>query len=279
MYGGLEHFSPFLFYVSMSFTINLKPSPAAEYFTIRDHLQLYNKPEFDAYEAYKNIVVKLKQLFGIPDELEVSLQRNSDLRPHLAKKQILIKDNPATGSDLMNSDITVVPNDGILDLSYSFPQVHVRYSDFNSFLIDPAISLGVPGDYIFYAGKKIEKKYLSNEYISAMDPKMLYLLEAVLDDYLTKGMEMLVRESNYKAAVLYQMIEDSANLKLAVDRSLRSKTIIMAYSEPNLLSRIRKMGYDVAHTNEDGSVKMVMASYPTHSKELIEMFADRITAL
>jgi hypothetical protein len=263
----------------MSFTINLKPSPAAEYFTIRDHLRFYHKAEFDAFEAYKNIGVKLKQLFGIPDELEVSLQRNSDLRPHLAKGQIIIKDNPVTGSDLMNSDITVVPKDGILDLSYSFPQVHVRYSDFNSFLIDPSISLGVPGDYVFYIGERIEKKYSSNEVIPGMDHKTLYLLQAVLDDYLTKGMEMLVRESNYKAAVLYQMIEDSANLKPAVDRSIRSKTIILTYTEPDLLSRIRKMGYDVVQTNEDGSVKMVMASYPTHSKELIEMFADRITAL
>jgi len=263
----------------MSFTINLKPSPAAEYFTIRDHLQFYHKAEFDAFEAYKNIGVKLKQLFGIPDELEISLQRNSDLRPHLAKRQIFIKDNPVTGSDLMNSDITVVPKDGILDLSYSFPQVHVRYSDFNSFLIDPSISLGVPGDYVFYVGERIEKKHSSNEDIPGMDHKTLYLLQAVLDDYLTKGMEMLVRESNYKAAVLYQMIEDSAHLKHVVDKAIRSKTTILAYCEPDVLPKIAKMGYEVGKINEAGSVKLLLASYPTHSKELIEMFADRITAL
>jgi hypothetical protein len=263
----------------MSFTINLKPSPAAEYFTIRDHLRFYHKAEFDAFEAYKNIGVKLKQLFGIPDELEVSLQRNSDLRPHLAKGQILIKDNPVTGSDLMNSDITVVPKDGILDLSYSFPQVHVRYSDFNSFLIDPSISLGVPGDYVFYIGERIEKKYSSNEDIPGMDHKTLYLLQAVLDDYLTKGMEMLVRESNYKAAVLYQMIEDSAHLNPVAEKKIQSKSIILAYCKPSFFARVEKLGYEIGKINREESALMAIANYPTHSKELIEMFADRITAL
>ncbi len=263
----------------MRFKINLKPSPAAEYFTMREHIQFYQKAGFDAYQAYRDIGIQLKQLFGIPDEFWVTLQRNTDIRPHLTKKQILIKDNPVTGIDIINSDTAVVPKAGILDLSYSFPQVQVRYSDFNSFLIDPAVSLGVPCDYLFYVSREIGGDHTLKEYISGIDPKSLYLLHAVLDDYLNKGMEMLVRESNYKAAVLYQMIEDSAHLKPVVDRSIRSKTIIMAHCEPDLLPKIEKMGYEVGQINDTGAVKMILASYPTHSKELIEMFADRITAI
>ena len=109
--------------------------------------------------------------------------------------------------------------------------------------------------------------------------RSLYLLQKVMEDYHSKGLDMLIRESRYKAAVLYQMIEDSPYLRPSVDKSQRSSTMIIAEGERSFLQKIELLGYELGKVQHSNSAAMVIANYSTHSKELIEMFADRVLAL
>ena len=170
----------------------------------------------------------------------------------------------------------------ILNLSYYFPQITGYFVDFRSIFIHPAASLGIPTKFAFAFSKVDDDKMANlsaNVLNGADDQKSIYLMSAVLGDYLEKGWEVLLRESNYKAAVLYQLLEASKNLELIAAKTERSKTMITAVCEPEFLPRILKLGYEVESFLKDGKRVLTIANYPTHSKEAIEMFADRIAAL
>jgi phosphoserine aminotransferase len=115
--------------------------------------------------------------------------------------------------------------------------------------------------------------------IGTIDQQSMYIMNAVLNDYQEKGSEVLLRESNYKAAVLYQLLETSKNLEPLANKAERSKTTITAICESGFLLYIQKLGYDVESHPVEGKQVLTIANYPTHSKETIEMFADRIAVL
>ena len=105
------------------------------------------------------------------------------------------------------------------------------------------------------------------------------MLQLVLKDIVEKGMEMLIRESNYKAAVLYQMIESSPYLEPIAPKEKRSKTIITVACDHDFFPKLVKLGFELFVEKGDEKTRISIANYPTHSKELIEMFADRVALL
>ena len=89
----------------------------------------------------------------------------------------------------------------------------------------------------------------------------------------------LLRELNYKAAVLNQMIENSNYLNFVTDKKYRSKTMITAECKLKFLEEIDNMGYMVGTHRISQKFMITIANYPTHSKELVEMFSDRIATI
>lgn len=260
----------------MSFKINLKPYPAAEYFTVREHIRK-NKGAVDFTKRKEFVAEKLRFLFDIPLGYFFYAFSAHD-RNVLSAFNLVIKDDPATGIDVLRREL-VLSSDAMLDLSYSFPQVPVNYADIPAVLINPAMSLGIPSNMVFlFSEREITARWIEKGDIQS-DDQALFLLELVLTDYFDKGRDVLLRESNYKAAVLNQLIADCSFFKPIAEKQLRSKTVILLESEPEILLAIEKIGYEVGLTDESGKTILAIANYPTHSKELVEMFADRISAL
>jgi hypothetical protein len=155
----------------------------------------------------------------------------------------------------------------------------VNYADIPAVLISPAMSLGIPGDMVFlFSENEFTHMWIEKE-DRMTDNRALFLLEVVLTDYFEKDREVLLRESNYKAAVLNQLIEDCSFFKPIAEKQIRSKTVILIESDPDIVPQIDKMGYEVGRSDASGKTIIAIANYPTHSKELIEMFADGISAL
>ena len=75
------------------------------------------------------------------------------------------------------------------------------------------------------------------------------------------------------------MIENSPHLQLVNDKQNRSKTMISADCSYSILEEIQNLGFDVDALLDGEKARITIANYPTHSKELIEMFSDRIGAL
>lgn len=112
----------------------------------------------------------------------------------------------------------------------------------------------------------------------------IYLLAKVVNDMLQKGIDAIRRETDYKAAVLYQALaKSSVALPFVADVNARSKTVIVAntgdhttkISEAlNRKGMLAGSGY-----GELKASQLRFANFPTHSKEQYEMLADTIEAL
>ena len=112
----------------------------------------------------------------------------------------------------------------------------------------------------------------------------IFLLARVSSDMLEKGMEVIRRESKYKAALLYHTIENHPNLSCFVeDKKLRSETVAVANTTDDsglLINALKDKGLVVGNGYGAYKGKQIrIASFPTHSKEQIELLADTVNSL
>lgn len=262
----------------MQFKINLIPIPGAPYFTLAEHVRKFDGKN-DVIEDLNRIEVFLRLLFGIPLEYGFEIiQKDKGSNYFNDSGEIILLDDPRSGERFKIQKDANPHEKQLLDLSYSFPQIDEDWTSFDSLLIDTNASLGIPNELLILFSKDKPGG------IDAMEDKKLYgrdihLVARVLEDIKEKGMEMLVRESNYKAAVLYQMIESSDHLTAVSTKEKRSKSMVVAKCDTAFLSQIQKLGYYLASHDNEGKKRIIIANYPTQSKELIEMFADRVAAL
>ncbi len=273
----------------MKFKINFKPYPGADYFTVSNHKRAFKPIKNQHSEKYiDSLEGNIRLLFGIPDHYKC-YSINLDAKQQLVNdwkgnNQFILKDDPDTGIDNLNDpaeDLATESKISFLDLSYSFPQRGRNISLFDNLIIDPNAGLGIPSNLFFLFSQKEagELPQMLEAENALNDQAQIYLLNKVILDYIEKGVDTLLRESNYKSAVLYQMIEYSPHLQLVIDKENRSKTMITAICNHEILKRIENLGYEVDAHLDGEKARITIANYPTHSKELIEMFSDRIGAL
>ena len=103
----------------------------------------------------------------------------------------------------------------------------------------------------------------------------IYLLGKVVEDMLTKGMDMIRREAKYKAAVLSQAIESLNWLEhFVATPDYRSETTVVArchIDNERVVSDLQKNGLVIGKGY--GSYKnehIRIANFPAHSKEQVE---------
>lgn len=111
----------------------------------------------------------------------------------------------------------------------------------------------------------------------------IYLLAKVSSDMLEKGIDVIRRESNYKAALLNHLVDSNDNLEHFVnDPKLRSKTVIVANTmvdSSELIAKLSKKGFVIGSGYGSYKNKQIrIASFPTHSKEQMELLVDVINA-
>lgn len=113
----------------------------------------------------------------------------------------------------------------------------------------------------------------------------IYLLAQVLEDMNQKGTQQIKQETAYKAAVLYQALEACTYLKPFIKNpAYRSKTTIVAELQEDAHSeeihKYLKMNNMLVSTGYgDYKNKHIrIGNFPTHSKEQIEMLADKLVA-
>ena len=111
----------------------------------------------------------------------------------------------------------------------------------------------------------------------------IYLLGKVVKDFLARGIKTLRQETDYKAAVLYQALDQHPLISSFVQESgWRSKTVIVAETGEHT----RKLAVYLAETGliaGDGygelkKTQLRFANFPAHSREQVEMLADRLMA-
>jgi len=109
----------------------------------------------------------------------------------------------------------------------------------------------------------------------------IYLLSKVVEDFLRKGADVIRRETEYKAAILYQALDNHKLISAFVkDKKYQSKTVVVAqcgeqteHLNKFLLSKgiFPGDGYGVLK-----KMQLRFANFPAHSKEQFELLVDMI---
>jgi phosphoserine aminotransferase len=112
----------------------------------------------------------------------------------------------------------------------------------------------------------------------------VYLLAKVTADMLEKGIDVIRREAGYKSALLQHMVDQHPNLMQYVKKpELRSKTVIVASTKSDsnyIINELTKKGLVIGNGYSELKGKQIrIASFPTHSKEQIEMLVDEINKI
>ena len=112
----------------------------------------------------------------------------------------------------------------------------------------------------------------------------IYLLGKVIEGMLSKGIEKIRKETEYKSAVLYQVLENHSLCSAFIkEREYQSPTVITVDCGANL-DKIAAALIDNGLHPGDGygefkKTQLRFANFPTHSKEDFEKLADILESL
>ncbi|HEY0744613.1 MAG TPA: aminotransferase class V-fold PLP-dependent enzyme, partial [Chryseosolibacter sp.] len=109
----------------------------------------------------------------------------------------------------------------------------------------------------------------------------IYLLNQVIKDFLRRGVETIRRETEYKAAILYQALEQHSLLNPFVkDKKFQSKTVIVADCQSHterLTQFLQQKGlFPGDGYGSNKKTQLRFANFPAHSKEQFEYLVDSI---
>jgi phosphoserine aminotransferase len=110
----------------------------------------------------------------------------------------------------------------------------------------------------------------------------IYLLAKVVEDMIRRGIQTIRRETEYKAAILYQTLDNHPLIKAFVKEPInRSKTVIVAecgeYTEALTNHLIKKGMLPGDGYGAQRKTQLRFANFPAHSKEQYELLVDSIS--
>ena len=109
----------------------------------------------------------------------------------------------------------------------------------------------------------------------------IYLLGKVVDDFLRRGIHIIRKETEYKAAILYQALASNGlTSPFVADPAHQSKTVIVAQSgehTENIAKHLAAEGLQAGEGYGDKKVSQLrFANFPAHSKEQFEKLVDEL---
>jgi phosphoserine aminotransferase len=107
----------------------------------------------------------------------------------------------------------------------------------------------------------------------------IYLLSKVVQDMLRRGIDVIRKETEYKAAILYHALESHPHLAAFVqEKQFQSKTVIVAdckeYVVPVTQALLENKLLPGDGYGEFRKSQLRFANFPTHSKEQFELLVD-----
>jgi phosphoserine aminotransferase len=129
---------------------------------------------------------------------------------------------------------------------------------------------------------EMHKMAVKNQTTETPNVMAIYLLGKVCEDMNRRGIDQIRIETNYKAAVLNQAIEQSSLLDFLIqEERYRSKTTIVAACKgieaQSIIDHLKNFGMIIGSGYGNNKNKHIrIANFPAHSKESIEQLADEL---
>ncbi|WP_456462247.1 aminotransferase class V-fold PLP-dependent enzyme [Reichenbachiella sp.] len=157
---------------------------------------------------------------------------------------------------------------------------------FNERCVEKAELLKTEGNYhdSYNSILKIAKMAAKHQTTCTPNVLNIYLLGKVAKDMLDKGIGQIRQEAKYKSALLYNLFETHPKLNAFVsEKKFRSQTVGVAEVDggsESLIQALAKKGLNIGNGYGEFKNKQIrIASFPTHSKEQIELLVDEINQL
>jgi phosphoserine aminotransferase len=143
-------------------------------------------------------------------------------------------------------------------------------------LLSKGISIGS-----YHALPSLHSHALKNQTPETPNVLSIYVLGKVVGDMIRRGISNIRKETEYKAVLLYQSLENHPDLSpFVADKAFRSQTVIVADSGEHTQEITTKLiqngmqpgdGYGAAKKTQ-----LRFANFPTHSKEQFELLVDTL---
>ena len=135
----------------------------------------------------------------------------------------------------------------------------------------------------YHSLDKIHNMSLNNQTPETPNILGIYLFSKVLKDMINIGREMIVRETEYKSALLYNTISNHEYLKESVrNKNIQSKTIIVSNTKKEsqyFIDELKRKNLIIGKGYGTTKNQIRIANFPTHSKEVMELLCDEIIKL
>lgn len=190
-----------------------------------------------------------------------------------------------------------------IDASTSLPYAELPYEQVDTVFFEVHFGFGLPAGLAVWAvsPRCVEKAghlkkrpgfvgafmSLSNLHMHSNDGRIpgypnllgLFLLKQVTRDLLSRGIATIRRETDYKSALLYHLLERHPLMQPVVNAAaLRSKTVIAANCNGHhqqMVNTLRSGGFVAGDgMGPDKGIYLRFANFPVHSKEQFERLID-----
>jgi phosphoserine aminotransferase len=109
----------------------------------------------------------------------------------------------------------------------------------------------------------------------------IYLLSKVIQDFLRRGIDTIRKETEYKAAILYNSLEKHTLLApFVTEKKFQSKTVVVANTQShteNLAKFLAAKGLFAGDGyGSNKKTQLRFANFPAHSKEQFELLVDSL---
>ncbi len=247
------------------------------------NLQITNQEPYFTFEFHKKVSLS-KESTGKQQELnslqEIFAEIGQDDRRTIVGTSVeiheAIKNNIGDAKEYINHKTGQLTDTRslIINASNAYPYYNLSAS---SVVID-AKSIGVPLDLsILLLQSDITHKF-QTEFICPLND--LILLRKVSEDYGSKGMDQIRKETAYKAAVIQHAIDNNSRLNHAVpEDNLRSKTVLgFNYTGSlNIQQFLKEKGYTIEESTQKNL--FLINNFTTHSKEQFEQLSDLLASV
>ena len=135
----------------------------------------------------------------------------------------------------------------------------------------------------YHSLNKLHQMGLKNQTPETPNILGIYVFSKVLQDMLNIGIKNIIRDTNYKSALLYNTINNHPGLNSYINnKKLQSKTVIVADTENDAdfyINGLREKGKIIGKGYGSLTNQIRIANFPTHSKEVFESLCDELNQL
>ena len=135
----------------------------------------------------------------------------------------------------------------------------------------------------YHSLEKLHKMSIKNQTPETPNVLAIYVLSKVLEDMNNIGIDMIVRDTNYKSSLIYDTINKHKDLTTFIkNKNIQSKTVAVANTKReniHYINKLKEKGLIIGKGYGSASNQIRIANFPTHSKEVFELLCDELINL